>query len=125
MNAINWFEIPSTDFERAVTFYETVMAVSMHREFANNEPNAMFPYEQGKSVGGSIVDSPYSQPGTQGPVVYINAQTASNLDQILARVEAAGGKIVMPKTDIGPVGLIAMILDTEGNRVGFHCDQGA
>ena len=125
MNAITWFEIPAADFERAVTFYEAVMAVSLHRQVFNNEPNGIFPYNQESGVGGAVVQSPYSQPGTSGPVVYINAQSASNLDQILTRVESAGGKIVMPKTDIGAIGLIAMIVDTEGNRVGLHTQHDA
>lgn len=125
MNAINWFEIPTADFDRAVTFYETVMAVSLHRQVFNNEPNGIFPYDQGSGVGGSVVHSPYSQPGTSGPVVYLNAQSVSNLEQILARVEAAGGQVVMPKTDIGAIGFMAMIRDTEGNRVGLHVNPGA
>jgi len=121
MNAINWFEIPTTDFDRAVTFYETVMAVSLHRQVFNEEPNAIFPYDQDSGcVGGSVVHSPYSQPGTSGPVVYLNAQSATNLEQILSRVESAGGKIVMPKTDIGPIGFAGMFLDCEGNRIGLH-----
>jgi predicted enzyme related to lactoylglutathione lyase len=123
MNAITWFEIPTTDFERAVSFYETIFAVSLHRQTFNDEPNAIFPYTQESGVGGAVVHSPYSQPGTSGPVVYINAQSDTNLGQILGRVESAGGKIVMPKTDIGPVGVIAMVIDPEGNRVGLHAQH--
>ena len=36
------------------------------------------------------------------------------------QVEKAGGKMVMPKTDIGPPGFIAIMVDTEGNSVGLH-----
>jgi len=35
-------------------------------------------------------------------------------------VEKAGGKIAMPKTQIGEAGWIAVILDTEGNSMGLH-----
>ena len=122
-SAINWFELPTTDFERAVAFYETAFAVSLHRQDFNDEANAIFPYEQGKGIGGAVVNSPLSQPGANGPVVYLNAQSAQKLDQILGRVETAGGKVVMPKTDIGPVGFVAMFLDTEGNRVGLHAEH--
>jgi predicted enzyme related to lactoylglutathione lyase len=45
------------------------------------------------------------------------------LDETLGRVEKAGGKIVMPKTDIGPPGFIAIVRDSEGNSVGLHSER--
>jgi predicted enzyme related to lactoylglutathione lyase len=35
-------------------------------------------------------------------------------------VEGAGGQVIMPKTNIGENGFIAMFMDTEGNRVALH-----
>jgi len=44
-----------------------------------------------------------------------------DLSTPLARVEAAGGQVEMPKTKISDeVGFMAIIRDTEGNRVAFH-----
>ena len=50
--------------------------------------------------------------------VYLNGGDDLNIP--LGRVEAAGGKIIMPKTDIQENGFIAQFIDTEGNRVAFH-----
>jgi hypothetical protein len=59
------------------------------------------------------------QPGTSGTVVYLNADP--DLDAALARVEPAGGKVVVPKTALPPgMGHYARIQDTEGNLVGLH-----
>jgi hypothetical protein len=39
----------------------------------------------------------------------------------LSNVEAAGGKVLMPKTQIAPeYGYMAIFLDTEGNRLAMH-----
>jgi predicted enzyme related to lactoylglutathione lyase len=39
----------------------------------------------------------------------------------LGRVESAGGKVILPKTVIGENrDFIALFIDTEGNKVGFH-----
>ena len=38
-------------------------------------------------------------------------------------MEKAGGKVMMPKTDIGPPGFIAVMVDTEGNSVGLHSER--
>ena len=54
------------------------------------------------------------------------ARTAINWFEIpvrnlLARVEAAGGRIASPKVQLpGDMGAFAHIVDTEGNRVGLH-----
>jgi len=43
-----------------------------------------------------------------------------DLSIALSKVESAGGKILLPKTAIGPNGFMAHILDTEGNKVALH-----
>ena len=42
-----------------------------------------------------------------------------SLDAALKRVEESGGRVAMPKTQIGEHGFYALISDTEGNTVGF------
>lgn len=117
-NAINWFEIPAQNFDRAVTFYNTILDVTLHREVFGGVPNGILPYERGNGVGGAVVSSDDYQPGRGGVVVYLNAD--GKLDAVLSRVEAAGGNIVMPKTSMEGVGDFAWISDTEGNTVGLH-----
>jgi len=48
-------------------------------------------------------------------------QMGNDLSVPLGRVESAGGKVILPKTGIGENrGFIALFIDTEGNKVGFH-----
>ena len=56
-----------------------------------------------------------------GVIVYLDAD--GTLDAGLARVERAGGQVILPKTDIGPPGFIALVRDTEGNLVGLHSER--
>ena len=56
--------------------------------------------------------------GQRGVTIWLNA--GDDLQIPLDRVEGAGGKILQPKESIGEFGFIAMILDTEGNRIGLH-----
>jgi predicted enzyme related to lactoylglutathione lyase len=115
-NRAVWFEIPATDFERAVRFYEDVFQVTLRREEAPSE-SAVFPYER-PATGGAVTRAPYLQPSKQGPVVYLNADPS--LDAVLARVERGGGKVVLPKTELPSDGVFAHIEDTEGNVIGLH-----
>jgi predicted enzyme related to lactoylglutathione lyase len=116
--AISWFEIPATDFDRAVRFYEGIMGISIKREMINGFPNGFFVYEPGNGVGGAIISGEPYQPGASGPIVYLHI--AEPVDVVLARVEQRGGKVLMGKTNIGEFGFIAYLLDTEGNRVAIN-----
>lgn len=116
-NAITWFEIPAVNFDRAVTFYDTILGKPLRRGAFNQIPHGFFPADE-QAVGGAVVLVPEYQPSENGAVIYLNA--GFDLDGILSRVEAAGGKVVMPKLDITPQGYMAQIVDTEGNKVGLH-----
>lgn len=66
-----------------------------------------------------MCEHPDLQPRDNGTQVYLNA--GHDLAPILVRIEAAGGKVVLPKTEITPeIGYMALFVDSEGNRVGLH-----
>ncbi len=121
-NAINWFEIPTADFDRAVAFYSSVLGTEIQKSEFMGEPQAFFPSDQ-TSVGGAIVKSERLTPSMTGTLIYLNLGTVDNLDQALGRVEASGGKLLMPKTDIGDPGFIGIIQDSEGNGIGLHAPK--
>ena len=118
-NAVNWFEIPAADFDRAVEFYSTVLGIEIQKAEFMGEPQAFFPADQ-TSVGGAIVKSDRLTPSMSGTLIYLNLSTVENLEQALTRVEPNGGRLLMGKTDIGNPGFIGMVQDTEGNCIGFH-----
>jgi uncharacterized protein len=120
-NAISWFEIPASDLSRAQKFYETIFEVSMNTLDLPNIKMRMFPLEDMVGVGGSVVDSGgfHIPSDTAGPLIYLNANP--DVQYVLDKVEAAGGKILVPKTQISKeFGYMAVVLDTEGNRIGLH-----
>jgi hypothetical protein len=119
-NAIDWFEIFVADLERAQRFYELTLGVELKREDYARVPSAVFP-GAGEGISGGLVQDPMRRPGPGGSLVYLNA--SGKLDACLERVVPAGGAVVMPKTDIGDPGFIAVVRDTEGNLVGLHSER--
>lgn len=119
-NALNWFEIPASDINRAKSFYENIFGISM------TEPSDMmgmsmsfFPATDGK-VSGGLVQSESHIPSQDGTVVYLNANPAG-MENILDKIPSAGGQVVMPKTQIDPeIGYMAFFIDSEGNKVALH-----
>jgi predicted enzyme related to lactoylglutathione lyase len=119
-DAINWFEIPVKDLERATRFYEVMLGKKLKREVFGGTPMATFPTGAREDVGGSLVADPKCSPSASGSLVYLDAP---DLDDALVRAKKAGGTIELPKTDIGEPGHIAIVIDTEGNRIGLHAHR--
>jgi hypothetical protein len=129
-NAISWFEIPVLDLDRSKKFYETILATTLPvmRVGGTGPQLAVFPVEFSQGVGGALACGKGYQPAREiagarevqeGVKVYLNA--GDDLGLVLARVEAAGGRIAVPKTQISPeYGFMGAFVDTEGNWVGLH-----
>lgn len=120
-HAINWFEIPVSDFERAKAFYETIFQYQMPENTMGPARMGFLLYDfKNGGRGGAIVHNPdFYQPSANGALIYLNCEP--DLSIVLNRVENAGGTIQKPKTEVGPgLGFWALILDTEGNRVALH-----
>lgn len=82
----------------------------------------------GDAVGGAILAADeYSfdergssvsiEPGATGPTVYLHV--GDGLTAALARVEQAGGSVLVEPQPLDDGGEYAMVRDTEGNRVGL------
>jgi predicted enzyme related to lactoylglutathione lyase len=121
-NAISWFELPATNLDRAQKFYETILDIRMIPLDTPNIRMRMFPIEDPMTgIGGALALAPefYKPSSTDGPIVYLNANP--DVQGVLDKVGAAGGRIIVPKTEISPeYGHMALFIDTEGNRVALH-----
>lgn len=121
-HAISWFEIPAKDIDRAQKFYERIFEIQMQPMDFGNTKMRMFPLDDPMDgVGGTLIDSGgFHKPSlTEGPLIYLNGNPDVNI--VLNRVPGAGGKIMVPKTEISPeYGFMAIFEDTEGNRIALH-----
>lgn len=121
-NAISWFEIPTTDIDRAQKFYESIFSITLQAMDMPKMKMRMFPIEDPMNgVGGTLVDSGgFHKPSeTDGPLIYLNGNP--DVQYVLDKVEEAGGKITVPKTEISPdYGFMGVFIDTEGNRIAVH-----
>ena len=120
-NAVSWFEIPTKDLNRAQKFYEAIFDIKMTGFDTPQIKMRIFPLEDPMGVGGALVfnEQFYKPSASDGPLVYLNANP--DVQNILSKVEAAGGKVLVPKTMISPeFGYMGMFTDTEGNRIALH-----
>jgi len=120
-NVAVWFEIPAANFERAVGFYEKVFDTRLIKDKFGPADLAVFPYEQ-PAMSGCVIKGDGYVPGRDGAVVYLSSRV--DLAVPLAKVPAAGGKVVTPKTALPEgMGYFAHFVDSEGNRVGLHSNE--
>ena len=119
---VSWFEIPAEDVRRASEFYGTVFGwatppMGQDASFAltvkaDNNGN---PTEAGGINGGFHKRQGLSD---AGPVINIYVD---DIDTKLKAVEAAGGRVIQPRTEVGEYGLsMALFSDTEGNVLGVY-----
>jgi predicted enzyme related to lactoylglutathione lyase len=123
VNALNWFEIPVNDIARAKKFYEDIFSIKMDTMEMMGMQMAFFPMENMSGhVSGGLVQGPMHKPSADGAKIYLNGNP--DLDVALSKVEAAGGKVTMPKTKItDDIGYMAFFMDTEGNGVALHSNN--
>ena len=118
-DAINWFEIPAKDFGRAKKFYETITGKTIEEMPFEQGQYGVFQYDREKQgVGGGLVQMDGINPSADGVTIYLPA--GEDLSDQLAKIEPAGGQVIMPKTSIGENGFFALFLDTEGNKLALH-----
>ncbi len=119
-NPVSWFEIYVDDLSRATKFYETVLGVTLQELPSPMDNLRMMAFSMSMEAGGAsgtLCCMEGMKPGAGGTIVYFGCQDCG---VEAARIEAAGGKIQMPKTSIGQYGAIVLGVDTEGNMFGLH-----
>jgi len=116
---VSWFEIPVSDMERAQAFYEAVLKVEIKILDFGGLKMGWFPDTNGVyGASGSLIKQESYIPTQEGTLVYFMSDDVQNE---LDRIEAAGGKIYQPKTQISEEhGFMGVFIDTEGNRVALH-----
>ncbi len=118
INPVNWFEIPVKDIDKAKKFYQAVFDYNLDLQEMEPYKMALFPMVQDKSgAAGALVQGQSYTPSGSGTVVYFSVD---DIEETLRRINANGGKTVLPKKSIGEHGFIAHFQDTEGNRLALH-----
>jgi len=102
---ISFFEIPASDFNRAVKFYETIFG------------------EEGEEQSvGAISYAEGFNPSEHGVLIHFNCE---NIELMTTAITRNGGKIIIPKTKIEAEGRgwFAVFADSEGNRIGLYAGK--
>lgn len=113
MNRVVHFEIPAEDPERAKDFYRNVFGWSFEQFGDNSYWLAKTGDDETPGINGAIMKKNHPQQ----PVT--NNISVSDIDTAVQSIEAAGGKIVVPKTAFPGVGWAAYFLDPENNIFGI------
>lgn len=118
-HAIQNFQIPVENFERALHFYSTLMDYPLEVMEFQGVKLGVFRSDPKTGVGGTIIFGGEQKPSKKGTIIFL--QCGENLSSNLSRMEKTGGSIHIGKTELGPGwGFYAIIHDTEGNRVGLY-----
>jgi len=122
VNTLCWTDIPVNDLDRATKFYSAVLGQEVSKMSEGGFEYGLLPHEEQNASGCLCVgaDSVGSKntPSQTGPLVYLSVE--GRLDDAIKPVRANSGKVLEEKTQIGPHGFRAVIVDSEGNRIALH-----
>jgi predicted enzyme related to lactoylglutathione lyase len=117
-NLIAWVEIPTENFDRAVSFYGNVFGWNLTSMDFGTEKMALLP-----DNAGAISQAPGFKPAANGVLVSF---TTSNIDKTLEKIGENGGIVKTPRTAIEREegGHFATFTDCEGNQLGLFESRG-
>ena len=111
-----WTEIPVTDMDRAIAFYNEVFNMDLKNDETGPNPMAVFPTQNPDTgVSGHLYPGKPPAKGT-GPTVHM--ASPDKLENALQRVTTAGGEVLSEAITIPP-GRFAYCLDPDGNSIGI------
>lgn len=125
MNRITHFEIQADDVERAATFYRDAFGWKIEKwDSPVMEYWMVMTAEQDSKepgINGGLLKRPANTPPMEcGTNAFVCTVQVENFDEIAKKIEAAGGKVAMPKFALPGMAWQGYFLDTEGNTFGLH-----
>jgi hypothetical protein len=114
MGRLVHFEILAEDPQKAVDFYKSVFDWEIATWGGGEQAYWLITTgpEDVPGINGAIM-------GTNFPQKVINTIDVESLDEMLAKVEAAGGKMVHGPSEVPNVGMHAYCEDSQGNLFGM------
>ena len=108
-----WYELMTPDAEGAKTFYDAVVGWNIGEGAPEYQGYRMINRADGGFAGGVLeLTDDMKQHGARS--TWLGYIYVADVDRALAKIEGAGGKALMPATDIPNVGRIAMVADPQG-----------
>jgi predicted enzyme related to lactoylglutathione lyase len=113
------FEIPADDVEKLRKFYGELFGWKIEKmslmEYWNIETVPVD--EKGMTVRPGVNGGMMKRQNPEHkPVNYIGVES---IEEYVKKIEALGGKVIVPKTEIPGIGWFALALDPEGNQFGI------
>lgn len=120
MSKVVHFEVPAGDMARAAKFYEEIFGwhmvdmPEMHYAVAHTGPtdDKTGMTQANGFINGGIME----RKEIKSPVIVIDVK---NVDEAIKKAESAGSKVIRVKAQVGNMGYIAYITDSEDNTIGI------
>jgi predicted enzyme related to lactoylglutathione lyase len=121
-----WTDIPVTDLDRAIKFYCAILGKEVRKMSEAGFEYGLLPHEEQSASGCLCVNGDSvgdkNEPSETGPLIYLSVKGRLHAAVDAARVN--GGRVLQERQQIGPHGVRAIIVDSEGNRIALHSSAG-
>jgi len=120
MDPVVHFEIPVNDIQRAKAFYEKLFGWKI-TQWKSPDANMEYFMIETTKMGKTAINGGMMKRNMPGQSVTIYP-TVKSIDVTLQKAVQNGGRIALPKSNIGDgsMGAVGAFFDTEGNLIGVH-----
>ena len=121
-----WTDIPVANLDRAIKFYSAILGKEVRKMSETGFEYGLLPHEEQNASGCLCVDGDSvgdkNQPSETGPLIYLSVE--GRLNEAVEAARVSGGRVLQERQQIGPHGVRAIIIDSEGNRLALHSSAG-
>ena len=121
-----WTDIPVTNLDRAIKFYSAILGKEVRKMSETGFEYGLLPHEEQNASGclcvGSDSVGDKNEPSETGPLIYLSVE--GRLNEAVEAARVSGGRVLQERQQIGPHGVRAIIVDSEGNRIALHSSAG-
>ncbi|MCB1214092.1 MAG: VOC family protein [Deltaproteobacteria bacterium] len=110
---ISWTELTTNDPEAACQFY--TQTFGWQYETMNMAVGTYHVIKNGERAIGGIMKTPEQAQGQ--PPTWTSYVSVDNVDETAKKIQAAGGKIIVPAMDIPQVGRLIVLQDPQGAMI--------
>ena len=113
------FEVHAEEPERAIEFYETVLGWEFSKWAGPGEYWLIKTGPDGEpGINGGLMRRQVPLDDEESANAFVCTVSVSSIDDLVGKVEGAGGVVSITKFEIPGVGWVAYFKDTEGNSFG-------
>ena len=113
-----WYELMTTDIKSALEFYQSVIGWNLESAPVGDSQNYNVWKVGDREIGG-VMEMPIELKRSGAPAHWLGYVAVDDVPEASRRAEQAGGRVIVPPSDIANVGAFSVVGDPQGAAIAL------